>query len=262
MFNNLVESSSHRAELKRRSRFLLFTTATYGMLLVIAGVASVYAYDAKLKEQDLDLTVLTFAPPLEPAPVTPPERIPPSHSAGANSNVSRPMRIELYDSVNNPTNPPTTVSVAAQPVPPAPKGAIRGPVNLDPPLPVGDFADNSGRQVGTQILKDTEPPPAPKPTPAPPRILRPRTVLNSQALLLPKPIYSAIARAARAHGTVTVQVLIDETGKVISAKALSGHPLLVLESQKAAYQARFSPTTIGDQPVKVSGIITYNFILN
>ena len=39
-------------------------------------------------------------------------------------------------------------------------------------------------------------------------------------------------------------------------------PLLILEAQKAAYQARFSPTMIGEQPVKVSGVITYNFILN
>jgi TonB family protein len=60
---------------------------------------------------------------------------------------------------------------------------------------------------------------------------------------------------------VTVQVLIDEAGKVISARAVSGHPLLIPEAQKAALQARFSPTTISDQPVKVSGVITYNFII-
>jgi TonB family protein len=79
---------------------------------------------------------------------------------------------------------------------------------------------------------------------------------------LPKPIYPPIAKKSNAQGVVTVQVLIDEVGKVISAKAVSGHPLLVLEAQKAAYQARFSPTLIGEQPVKVSGLITYNFILH
>ena len=84
-------------------------------------------------------------------------------------------------------------------------------------------------------------------------------MLNSEALSLPKPIYPPIARQIRVQGEVTVQVLIDESGKVISAKALSGHPLLIPEAQKAAMQARFSPTTINDQPVKVSGMITYNF---
>jgi outer membrane biosynthesis protein TonB len=58
-----------------------------------------------------------------------------------------------------------------------------------------------------------------------------------------------------------VQVFIDETGKVVSAKVISGHPLLVPEAQRAATQARFSPTMIGDHAVKVSGVITYNFVL-
>jgi outer membrane biosynthesis protein TonB len=46
---------------------------------------------------------------------------------------------------------------------------------------------------------------------------------------------------------------------VVSAKA-SGHPLLVAEAQKAAMQARFSPTVISETPMKVSGVITYNFV--
>ncbi len=86
-------------------------------------------------------------------------------------------------------------------------------------------------------------------------------MLNSEARLLPKPIYPQMARQIRLQGTVSVQVLIDETGKVVTAKAISGHPLLVVEAQKAAMQARFSPTLIGDQPVKVSGVITYNFVM-
>lgn len=59
-----------------------------------------------------------------------------------------------------------------------------------------------------------------------------------------------------------MQVLIDESGKVISAKASSGPPLLTGEAERAALQARFSPTVLTDQPVKVSGVITYNFVLN
>jgi TonB family protein len=70
-----------------------------------------------------------------------------------------------------------------------------------------------------------------------------------------------MAKNIRLQGTVSIQVLIDESGKVISAKAVSGHPLLIGESQKAAMLARFSPTTINGQAVKVSGVITYNFVL-
>jgi protein TonB len=93
-------------------------------------------------------------------------------------------------------------------------------------------------------------------------VLKISRILNSQALSLPRPTYPPLARQIKVQGTVAVQVLIDESGKVISAKAMSGHPLLVPEAQKAAMQARFSPTLIGDQPVKVSGVITYNFLMN
>ena len=259
MFSNLIESTSHRAEIKRRSSFLIFTTASYCLLFVIGGVASIYAYDARLREPELDLTVLTFAPP-EEAPVPPPQRIPPTHAAGSTSNVSRPMRIELYDSVNNPTNPPAYVSVAAQPIPPAPPNAIRGPVNVDPPAP-GQGGVGNSRVPSGELLSELEPPPVAIPTPAPPRVLRSPGVLNGKALRLPKPLYTELAKRAGARGNVTVQVLIDETGKVVSAKAVSGHPLLVVEAQKAAYQAVFSPTRLGETAVKVSGVITYNFIL-
>lgn len=86
-------------------------------------------------------------------------------------------------------------------------------------------------------------------------------VLNSQALSLPPPSYPPLARNTRTQGTVIVQVLIDEEGKVVRATATSGHPLLVPEAQKAAMRARFSPTILGEQKVKVQGVITYNFIL-
>jgi protein TonB len=55
-------------------------------------------------------------------------------------------------------------------------------------------------------------------------------------------------------------VLIDENGSVVSASAVSGHPLLRAAAVQAARGARFSPTKLSGQPVKVSGVITYNFV--
>jgi periplasmic protein TonB len=104
-------------------------------------------------------------------------------------------------------------------------------------------------------------PPPPPPPPANKVVRASKEVLKSKAISLPKPIYPALARQIRLQGTVNVQVLIDETGRVISAQPLEGPPLLIPEAKKAALQARFSPTMIGDQPVKVSGVITYNFVL-
>jgi TonB family protein len=85
-------------------------------------------------------------------------------------------------------------------------------------------------------------------------------VLNGQAVRLPAPSYPAIARQAHASGTVTVQVTIDESGNVISANAIEGHPLLRAVSAAAARQAHFSPTKLCNEPVRVAGVITYNFV--
>jgi TonB family protein len=85
-------------------------------------------------------------------------------------------------------------------------------------------------------------------------------VLNGKATSMPRPQYPAAARAVRASGAVSVQVLIDEQGNVASANAVSGHPLLRQAAEQAAREAKFLPTTLQGQPVKVSGIITYNFV--
>lgn len=105
--------------------------------------------------------------------------------------------------------------------------------------------------------------PTPEATPTPrPRPSGPISggVLNGRAISKPQPAYPAIARAARASGTVTVQVLVDESGRVTQARAVSGHPLLQPSAVQAAYQARFAPTLLSGQPVKVTGVITYNFV--
>src|SRR3989442_11207456 len=108
----------------------------------------------------------------------------------------------------------------------------------------------------------TETPPEPTPPPVKPLPHAPISagVLNGKAISLPKPAYPAIARQAHASGTVVVQVLIDENGNVIAAHAISGHPLLMPVAVAAAHQARFSPTKLSGQPVKVNGVIQYNFV--
>lgn len=86
-------------------------------------------------------------------------------------------------------------------------------------------------------------------------------VLNGKAVSLPKPPYPPAARAVRASGSVSVQVTISEEGKVISASAVSGHPLLRPAAVAAARSAEFSPTLLSGKPVKVTGVLTYNFVL-
>ncbi|MFN2492733.1 MAG: TonB family protein [Pyrinomonadaceae bacterium] len=84
-------------------------------------------------------------------------------------------------------------------------------------------------------------------------------VLNGKAYSLPVPDYPAEAKAAGASGTVTVQVTVDEQGTVLSAQAVSGHAMLHKAAVTAAFRARFAPTLLMGEPVKVTGIIVYNF---
>ena len=88
-----------------------------------------------------------------------------------------------------------------------------------------------------------------------------RGVLNGLATSLPKPVYPPEAREAKVSGAVTVQVTIDEEGNVISAKAVSGHPLLRDAAVDAALLAKFTPLQLTGEPVKSSGVLTYNFEL-
>lgn len=83
--------------------------------------------------------------------------------------------------------------------------------------------------------------------------------MDAKATSRPEPAYPATARAVRASGAVKVEVLVDERGRVTSARATSGHPLLRAAAEAAARQTRFSPTRLAGKAVNVRGTITYNF---
>ena len=262
MFNNLIESSSHLQEFKRRGSFLLFTTATYLVLFVITGVASIYAYDAHLESQSTEWEI-TFMPllPAEPAPREIPNTIRPASNSSDTPTTTRSVRTDFYDSISNPNNPPVNVSTAPHNIPEARPDSVRGTFNADPITPAGRTGDGTGT---TPVVEMVEPPPPPPPAPTPvvPKVVNmSKGALVGKATSLPKPNYPTIAKPIRLQGSVSVQVLIDEEGRVISAKAVSGHPIFIPEAIKAATQARFSPTTLSGLPVKVSGVITYNFVM-
>lgn len=86
-------------------------------------------------------------------------------------------------------------------------------------------------------------------------------ILNSRAIDLPKPVYPAAAKKDRISGQVQVKVVLDETGKVVSAEATFGPEQLRAAAVEAAKRARFKPTLVGDVPQKVFGIILYDFVV-
>jgi periplasmic protein TonB len=272
MFSNLIESGSHAADLKRKGRFFLGTTAFYLLLLAGVGVGSIYAYNARLDApSDYELlSVMRFAPAAADEPVRRESRPAASQSHANDITVRREISVETpyhNDQIASTTTREVRVN---EPV-------VIGNDERDAATPTAAVVGTNngpggpGGPAGPVVGEPSEAPPpvvraTPQPTPAPQRPTAPIPVspgvLTGKAISKPAPPYPLIAKQARAQGPVAVQVVIDEQGRVISAKAASGNPLLLQAATQAAYQARFTPTLLGGQPVKVTGVITYNFVLN
>jgi len=260
MFDNLVESSSHKGDITRKGSFIGITFAVYAVLISAFFIAGIYLYDTHLAPSDLELTTLVAPVPV-PQVDKQPEQKEEAKPQKVEQNVD--VRKELIASVDESRVPPKEISAKASDIPPVRRGVttVQGSGNSDAaaPMPAGPGTGNVTTAPAKVNIADEPPPPeAPKPTP--PRAPISGGVLNGKAISLPKPAYPPIARAAHASGTVVVQVLIDENGNVVSAHAVSGHPLLQGAAVGAARQARFSPTKLSGQPVKVTGVIQYNFV--
>jgi protein TonB len=267
MFTNLIESESHVREFKRRSSFFLITVAAYALILSGAGIASIYAYDARLEAQTTSLELLNWVPPVAPETPRPiRENHPPlvrrtASNAPIDRTATRPERTDLVSRPDNPTKVPDNVGVTGSSVPVMTEGAVLSTRNVDPPPATSNNADTCATCNSTpavvRVVETPPPPPPPKPTTE----TVPTRLLISKAISLPQPLYPALAKQARVQGPVNIQILIDEQGKVISAHSVVGHPLLTNAARDAAMRARFTPTMLNGQPVKVQGVITYNFVL-
>jgi TonB family protein len=127
-------------------------------------------------------------------------------------------------------------------------------------LPETEVVPNPEAQKPDQTKSEAKPPESASGGEASKRAPVQGGVLNGKAITLPKPQYPAIARGANVSGTVVVQITIDEYGNVIATRAVSGHPLLQAAAVAAAREAKFSPTFMLGEPVKVTGVLTYNFV--
>lgn len=84
-------------------------------------------------------------------------------------------------------------------------------------------------------------------------------VLKGRAVFKVKPNYPMLAKSRNISGTVLVQIIIKEDGRVKSAKAISGHPALRGAAEEAAAQWVFTPTRLSGQPVSLESSLTFIF---
>lgn len=262
MFTNLIESNSHKREFKRRSSFFVATVAGYALALSAAGIVGILTHDARVDAQNMDLLLESWILPVKPREPEGPRRV---HRTPSSKVSERPTRPKLFESANNPTKPPETVSAAPNPIPPAPANAVEAPYVSDPPA-AGSSTSTCETCTGndthaTPVVEKRDPTPEPTPVkPAGPERVTSK-MLTAKAVSLPKPAYPIFAKQIRAQGPVNVQILVDENGSVVSAHAVSGSPALTNAAEDAAKRARFTPTLLNGVAVKIQGVITYNFML-
>jgi len=269
MFTNLIESQSHRREFKRRSSFFLITVAAYAVILFGAGIASIYAYDAQLEMQSDSLEVLSWVPavtPVTPKPIADhPQTVrrPSTSPAPIDPNATRPERTQFVSRLDDPRNVPPNIGTESSQIPTMTDGAVLGHRNVDPPAPSRDGGNGNclGCSSGPTTVTLTDKPPEPAPVKPPTTERVASKVLVSKAISLPQPPYPIMAKQTRTQGAVNVQILVSEEGKVLSAQVVSGNPMLSTAAKDAALRARFTPTILNGQPVKIQGVITYNFVL-
>jgi protein TonB len=257
MFDNLVESGSHSADMKRKGGFLLGFGIVYLVLIGVGIVVAILMAPAYIDQQTLELTAL-----IAPVPVPQQQQqkeAPKPEKVDISKNVD--VRKELIADVTNTKLIPKEISAKASDVPPVRKGVVTmqgsGNINAAAPMAPGNGTGSIVSAPAKVEITDAPPPPPPKPTPHAPIS---GGVLNGKAVHLVQPPYPAIARSAHASGQVVVQVLIDENGNVVAAHATSGHPLLQAAAVGAARSSKFTPTKLSGQPVKVNGVIIYNFV--
>jgi len=268
MFTNLIESNSHKLEFKRRSSFFIATVAAYALVLFAAGIVGILTYDARVEAQNADLLLQSWIPPVKPAAPPPgPDRIRVTRptvrpNAPVDPDIRVAERTQPTAPATDPEKIPDDIGTKGSNDPPVTGPVVQSTRNADPQTSVGDknsCATCTGESTGPAVV----PQPTPEPTPVkPPPVQHVSSqVLVSKIVNLPQPPYPLLAKQTRTQGAVNVQIVIDETGKVISAQAVNGSPMLVTAAVDAARRARFTPTVLNGQPVKVQGVIVYNFVL-
>jgi len=270
MFDRLIESDTAGAEFKSRRRYFVVSTVVVGALFVSAVVFSIYASEVGLGNDSYELTaLLTPVQPPADAP-EPPQPQQPRQKTSDQRSTDEPSRVVNQQRPDEtPTGtPPISVTQNANRSRPFSDFKIDG-IDRDPVGGQGLQPPTGGSGIGTgtpsadkAVIEKSEP--DVDRAPPPPVDKRPKYVgvINGKATYLPKPVYPAPAVAMGVQGAVNVQVTIDEAGNVTSAKAASGNPLLRGVAESAALKAKFSPTYLSKIPVKVTGVIVYNFTRN
>jgi hypothetical protein len=271
MFEHLIETTADASAVRTRRYYFLLSSVLVGILFIAALVISIYAEEIELGAEGFDTSSLVLPVPeldhqaADPAPPDRRQDKLPIAAIERQIVASLPKRADTFD--------PTAIPPAISTLPgPAIKIIDIGPPSADAQPTLAQNLDTGGVPTGPGLADAAPDPPKPPrpepqprsdpPRPDPPSMTKSLGVVNGIATSLPRPMYPPAATATNVEGKVDVQVTIDEAGKVIASKAVRGPVLLRHAAERAAWNARFTPTYLSRVAIKVTGVIVYNFVRN
>jgi protein TonB len=252
---SLLESATHKLKTQVRWYFLITMIVYTGALsALIAG--STMLVSPQLKEQIISAALVMPPPP-------PPPPLARGRTQSTDREPSRDFRVPTKFQPH--TSRSLSSLVEALPDVGGPGGSPNGVIGGDPRGISGGIIGGDPNGVVDSTGPITRPSPPPRREVETPPPVTPRRVsggvLQGNAIRRVQPVYPPIARSARVSGPVEVEVVIDENGSVISATVVQGHPLLQQAALEAAWQWKFRPTRLSGVPIKVTGVLIFNFRL-
>ena len=176
-------------------------------------------------------------------------------NANTNLGIDTNFNFNLNANFNTNSNVNTNVNANVKTPTPTPR-----PSPSVTPSPTPDDDDDTTPTPSRTPIPTPQPTiirpgqsPTPRPASTPTRNLN-GGVLNGMAVSLPRPLYPPMAKQIGASGQVRVQVSVDGNGNVVSARAISGHPLLRSAAENAARQSKMRIDA-----ANTTGQIVYNF---
>jgi protein TonB len=185
---------------------------------------------------------ISLTAPLPKPPVVPEQRVRVETSNAASSRVTAPTQVATI-SAQGFRNAGPTVDQPALPVGVNLVGANDSPLSL-----LG-----STRPAGPHVVAGPAAMAAP--------LLVSTGVMTGQLLQPIRPEYPMIARLSRTEGTVVVQAVISKSGRIESARVVSGPGVLQAAALQAVREARYRPFLLNGLPTEVETTVSINFRL-
>jgi len=272
MLDKLIISKHNKKDTRKLRSILVSTFVVVMSFLSCALIYSLFSQTLAMGQENLNFSALIAPPAIQDKSPPKPEPVKKRPNSLKTRDSKITIRKKIIAQIDEPISTiPKSVSTDPSAFRSRPQLPILGErdtdINLTSRVRTG-CTSNCGKILGERNDNKRAKSKAEekgKPIPKPPKlktIMRSLGVVNGIAKYLAKPRYSITVQRLGAHGKVTVQVLIDKNGNVISANAISGYKLLRASAVLAARRSKFTPTTLSKVPIRVRGIIVYNFSKN